>query len=219
MIKAVFLDYTGTILQEGGPDIEEMTMRCAKNSNVKDPRAMMEWWFRNLRIEEERSYGDSFRSEEDICMDLLKKASRELGLKEDLNQLQQLNINYWMYAPLYTDVLPFFERCTKPIYIISNNSDRYISVCLMRNGLHVNGIVCGDMVKAYKPHKELFEKALELSECSPEEVIHIGDSINDMKGASDAGITPILLDRKKKADHSDFKVIHSLLEGIRIVCE
>ena len=56
MIKAVFLDYTGTILQEGGPDIEEMTMRCAKNSNVKDPRAMMEWWFRNLRIEEERRY-------------------------------------------------------------------------------------------------------------------------------------------------------------------
>ena len=54
-----------------------------------------------------------------------------------------------------------------------------------------------NMVNAYKPHREIFEKALEISGCRADKVIHIGDSVtSDGNGAFNTGITPILLDRR-----------------------
>ena len=35
MLKAVFIDYTGTIMKEAGKDVEEMTMRLYKNSDIE----------------------------------------------------------------------------------------------------------------------------------------------------------------------------------------
>ena len=67
--------------------------------------------------------------------------------------------------------------------------------------------------KAYKPHRELFDKALEISGCLPEEVIHVGDSLSsDVEGAKRAGIRPVLLDRKGKAAPEGVSVIRSLTE-------
>ena len=36
-MKAVFMDYTGTTVQEKGPEIEEVVMRIYKNSSVRSP--------------------------------------------------------------------------------------------------------------------------------------------------------------------------------------
>lgn len=47
-------------------------------------------------------------------------------------------------------------------------------------------------------------------------MIHIGDSIvSDVKGASAAGITPVLIDRKMKEQSADYKVIHRLTEAFK----
>ena len=71
------------------------------------------------------------------------------------------------------------------------------------------------MVRAYKPHKEVFDYALKISGCAAREVIHIGDSIvSDVNGASAAGITPVLIDRKAKVQCADHKVIHRLTEAL-----
>lgn len=217
MVKAVFLDYQGTMLQLGGSDLEEMVERCVRNSRAQDPKEMIHWWFETLHKKEEAAYREKFVSEEELCLEVLQKAVETYGLKDNLHQLQQLNINYWMYGPLYSDVAPFLSGCHLPVYILSNNSDKYIKVNLKRNDLHVNGYVCGDMVKAYKPHKEMFEKALEISQCSPQEVIHIGDSMEDMEGAMAAGITPLFLDRKKKGAPDGLLSAVTLQEALRLL--
>ena len=41
MIKAVFLDYTGTIIEEGGPDGMEMLKRCYRNSDMESMEACL----------------------------------------------------------------------------------------------------------------------------------------------------------------------------------
>ena len=85
--------------------------------------------------------------------------------------------------------------------------------CLEQNGLEAAGIISGEMVRAYKPHKEVFDYALEISGCAAGEVIHIRDSIvSDVDGASAAGITPVLIDRKAEGQCTDCKVIHRLTE-------
>lgn len=45
MIKAVFIDYTGTIIQEGGSDVTELVKRCYANSDIESPEAMLSYWW------------------------------------------------------------------------------------------------------------------------------------------------------------------------------
>ena len=45
MLKAIFLDYTGTITQEAGPDMEQLLMRCYQNSDAPTPKEMLKFWW------------------------------------------------------------------------------------------------------------------------------------------------------------------------------
>lgn len=45
MIKSIFIDYTGTIIQEKGDDLEKIVLRIWKNSNFKNPEEITaSWW-------------------------------------------------------------------------------------------------------------------------------------------------------------------------------
>ena len=73
-------------------------------------------------------------------------------------------------------------------------------------------------MRAYKPHKELFEYALKVCGCNAEEVIHIGDSIaSDVKGALTAGITPILIDRNNTGRCAECRVVNKLTEVLELL--
>lgn len=217
MAKAVFLDYTGTILQTSGPDIEEMMERFTKGSSFASQQEAVRWWFSELGVMEEHAYQENYVPEEELCMRILEKAVREKGLKEDLLQMQRLNVSFWMYAPLYSDVRYFFEQCTNPIYIITNNSEEYVKICLRRNGLHANAVISADSVRAYKPRRELFEKALATAAVEGGDGIMIGDSTRDMEGASSVGMNCILLDRHKDKGDSGYRTVHSLREALRLL--
>ena len=207
-MKAVFIDYSGTITQESGPDIEQVIFRCCKNSDIKDPLQLTAYWWQRLKEFETASYLETFITEDEIVDKLLEELAKEYHLRENLSELHKLFQNFWMYAPIFEDVKEFFEKCPLPIYIVTNNGIQYIQVCMDRSGLKPAGIICGDMAKAYKPHRELFDKALEISGCRPQEVIHIGDSLSsDVAGAKNAGILPVLLDRKGKASSDDGTIV------------
>ena len=89
--------------------------------------------------------------------------------------------------------------------------------------MHVNdispaGIVTADMVKAYKLHPTLFRKALEVSGCTADEVVHIGDSVtSDANGAKAVGISPILLERDGQYGILDIPVAKGLLEVLEML--
>lgn len=218
MIKAVFLDYTGTIIEEGGPDAMEMLSRCYKNSDIPSMEEMLAYWWKLIKTFEAVSYKESYITEDEIVDRALKECAEKIHLKEDFEELHRLCQRFWAYAPAFPDTKEFFERCRVPIYVISNNGLSYVEEGMRDKNLHPVGIICGDMVRAYKPHQEIFLKALEVSGLRPEEVIHIGDSLtSDVEGASKAGITPVLLDRKGGKTCDGITVIHSLPEALPII--
>ena len=213
MVKAVFMDYTGTIIQEKGADLEKLVSRIWKNSQLETTEETVRYWWSLLKRMEEKSYGDAFLTEDEIVDCLLEQLGREKGLNDDFSELHKLFQRFWMYAPVFDDVKEFFEKCSLPIYVITNNGVCYVQECLEQNGLTAVGIISGEMVRAYKPHKEVFDYALKISGCAAGEVIHIGDSVvSDVNGASAAGITPVLIDRKAEVQSADYKVIHRLTE-------
>ena len=218
MIKAVFLDYTGTIIEEGGPDGMEMLKRCYRNSDMESMEAMLAYWWKLIKNFEAVSYKDSYITEDEIEDRALEECARKIHLKENFEELHRLCQRFWMYAPAFPDSAEFFEKCRVPIYVISNNGLSYVEEGMRDKDLHPAGIICGDMVRAYKPHREIFQKALEVSGLGPEEVIHIGDSVtSDVAGAAAAGITALLLDRKGDKTCEGVTVIHSLTEAIPLL--
>ncbi len=69
-----------------------------------------------------------------------------------------------------------------------------------------------------KPHRELFDKALEVSGCNADEVLHIGDSYgSDVLGARAAGIRPVLVQRTKGKSYDDVMVVHDLSEVLPLI--
>ncbi|MCX4312808.1 MAG: HAD family hydrolase [Clostridia bacterium] len=219
-IKAIFVDYSGTLTQEICKATMEFTKIVCTHSNLIDPNeAIKYWWTAITELENKSNFGE-YLTQDEMTDIALERMTQEVGLKADLNKMHELCREYWSKAPLFDDVKPFFEACPYPIYIITNNGVQYVDIAMKDNGLNPAGIVCGDMVKAYKPHKELFLKALEISKCNPSEVVHIGDSEKtDVCGALSVGITPILLNRKNKAVKSGVMVINSLSEVLPLLAK
>ncbi len=220
MLKAVFLDYTGTIIKEGGPDMEKLAMRCYKNSKIESPRKMIAYWWELLKKYETESYGEHYKTEDEIVDQILETCREKIHLQDNLEELHRLCQRFWVHAPAFEDVQEFFAKCPLPIYVISNNGIAYVEEGMKEKGLKPAGIICGDMVRAYKPHRELFEKGLEICKCSPKEVVHIGDSkTSDVEGARSAGIVPIWLDRndRQNVEEDDIITVHSLQEALEIL--
>ena len=119
----------------------------------------------------------------------------------------------WVHSPLYDDVKTFFDSCTLPIYILSNDDLVYLEQSMEEKQLRPAGIISAEMSRACKPHREIFEKAMEIAGVRPDEVIHIGDSVvSDVETAKVVGIRPVLLDRAGKQSIDGCLVIRTLAE-------
>lgn len=218
MVKALFVDYTGTLIQEKGTDIEQLISEFVKKSDMKSAEEALSWWFTNLHDLEKKAVGEKFQDEDEICYAILEKAEKEHHLRANLEHLHTLNQNFWMYAPLFDDVEEFFREVKLPVYIVTNNAASYVNVCMKRNHLHPNGVISANDAKACKPNKILLEKALEITGFQKEDVLYVGDSLeSDIACAKAAGVEAILLDRKSNHRNADCKRVRSLTEVITLI--
>ncbi len=119
----------------------------------------------------------------------------------------------WVYAPLFEDVKPFFERTKLPIYVLSNDDLCYLEESMRIKDLHPAGILSAEMVRACKPDPAIFQKAIEIAGEKPEDILHIGDSLfSDVEPAKRMGITPVLISRKEAVTLDGVRVIRKLDE-------
>lgn len=101
---------------------------------------------------------------------------------------------------LYEDVLPFLEGIRERgliVGIVSNWSERLPALC---HGLGiadlVHFVIASADIKAEKPERECFHRALFRAGAPGEETVHVGDHpVRDVKGALDAGLRAVLLNR------------------------
>lgn len=199
MVKAVFIDYMGTTVDERSPEMTEIVGRFCKHSALHDPKQVQRFILDTRRRYEADSYLDAYLTEDEIVERIISDAEEQIGLADDRPALVGLIRSHWVNAPAFPDAPGFFDQCPVPIYIITNNGLPYMEQALGRNGLKAAGVVSGDTVRAYKPHREIFDEALRLSGCTAEEVIHIGDSYDtDVSGARGADIRPLLLLRGRR---------------------
>lgn len=213
MLKAIFIDYTGTMVQEDEPYTRELIVYFMAHSNLKSPGEILKVVWSKVKEIESVSHGDSFAGV-DVRTDRILEYCREnCGLQGDFKYMHEVWSKIWVHAPLYEDVKPFFERAKLPIYVLTNDDLCYVEESMRIKGLKPAGIISAETAKACKPDPAIFKKALEIAGVSESEVIHIGDSLtSDVEPAVKLGITPIYLSRGKKAELQGVRVISSLDE-------
>lgn len=213
MKKAIFIDYTGTLAQEDEPNTRELMKYFITHSDVKDPNTVLKTvWGKIKELEFELS-GDKFIPNDDRIDIILDYCVKSCGLNADLKLMHEMWQKIWVHAPLFDDVKPFFESVKLPVYVLSNDDLIYLERSFEEKGLKPAGIISAEMSRACKPHREIFEKALEIAGVEPSEAVHIGDSeVSDAKPAKELGITPILIDRSGKLVTSEYRVIRTLSE-------
>ena len=104
------------------------------------------------------------------------------------------------------------QRSGVPIGVVSNASGqiehtlRYRGVCQVGPGMGVP-VVCvvdSHVVGVAKPDPRIFDGAVEAIGVAPERIAYVGDSvINDIGGARNAGLQPILMDPHDDRAHLD----------------
>lgn len=118
---------------------------------------------------------------------------------------------------VYPDVKPTLKRWKNQgieLGVLSNFDSRLYSVLKALNlAEYFTSVTISTRVGAAKPDPKIFTVALEKHQCSPEKVIHIGDSLKaDYRGAKAAGIKAILIDRNEQGKTAPFEQESELIE-------
>lgn len=102
--------------------------------------------------------------------------------------------------------------------VFENSDDQYIDASLKKHNLHPQGVITSEQAKYSKPRKEIFLYALGKTGLKPEEVIHIGDSLEgDVRCPGQAGISAIWLNREKSPVPAGVKNADTLDEAERML--
>lgn len=218
-IKAFFVDFYGTVVEEDGDVVEEISRRIFETGKAESPSQVDGFWwkeFQNLCL---NSHGANFQTQRALEEESLRKTLIQFGSSLDAKELGELMFAHWVKPPIFLDAKSFFEKSPIPIYVVSNIDTADVMQALKYHGLTPAGVFTSEDARSYKPRKELFELALRSTGLRPEEGIHIGDSMSsDVRGAEALGIKALWLNRFGKAVPEDVDSIVTLLDALDRIC-
>ncbi|TFG09122.1 MAG: HAD family hydrolase [Promethearchaeota archaeon] len=207
-IKGIFFDLYGTLLVYG--DMKQAWKDWLMAFHDSLLRFGLE-----LPIKEFSGYCHGFFSKETpkaqedgltVFERRIQELSQNLGIelnKDEINRVAVSCLNSWhKYISLDKDTIPVLTslRKDKKIALISNfDYPPHVHDLLSKYKLrdYFDIIIISGEIGLKKPKPDIFFKALKDTGLASREVIHIGDSLDDIKGAMAANITPILIQRKK----------------------
>jgi putative hydrolase of the HAD superfamily len=192
MVRAVFLDALGTLVELEPPWI---ALRDRVPAEVSDERLEEALRAEMVFYREHAHEGRDGASLADLRRRCAAIVSERLGVEITAEELVDA-----IRFDAYPDAAPALQalRDDGRRLVAVSNWDCSLPDVLDRVGLGelLDGVVSSAVAGARKPDPAIFEDALELAGCRPEEAIHVGDTPEeDVAGARAAGIRPLLIDR------------------------
>lgn len=214
MIKAVFLDFYGTVVYEDGEVIKKITKIIMETGSVDAENRIDAFWWNEFQAMFMNAYGEAFETQRALKYKSLEKTLREFKSNANPTELSEMMFAHWIKPPIFEESKEFFETCPVPIYIVSNIDTADMVSALEYHKLKPSGVFTSEDARAYKPRKELFQLALWKTGLKSNEVVHIGDSLSsDVEGAGALGINTIWVNRSLKEVPAGVTAIENLLEA------
>ncbi len=113
---------------------------------------------------------------------------------------------------LYPETLTVLARLRQEGYLVGviSNWDNRLTRILEGLGLmaHVQHVTISAVVGWEKPHREVFDHAINALSVSPSRALHIGDSLReDIQGAAQAGLQPLWVQRPSEHESPNPKAL------------
>jgi len=209
MLRAVFLDALGTLVELEPPWV---SLRGRVPERVSDERLEAALRAEMAYYRDHAQEGRDPASLADLRERCAALVTDRLGVEITAGELVDA-IRFDAYPDAAPALRELGERGLTLIAV--SNWDCSLPSVLERCGLGalLAGAVSSAMVGARKPDAAIFERALELAACAPDEALHVGDTPEeDVDGARAAGIRPLLIDRDRNGgDISSLKEIREHL--------
>ncbi len=204
LLKGVFFDLYGTLL------IPKNSKKAWKNWFITFYK-LMRWY--GLKISK-KDFADAcngfFTKTEPVENDdeltvyenRIKKFTKDLNVKlkkSEITKIANGTVNAWhKYIIIDPETIPLLEalKNKKSIALITNfDHPPYIYEILSKYELtkYFEFITISGEIHIRKPDPRIFHITLEKIGLMPDEVVFIGDSKEDIEGATNAGIKPILI--------------------------
>ena len=188
MLKAVFVDFYGTVVFEDGEVIKKVGQEIFATGRAENTSEIGSYWWKEFQAAFHNVHDDSFETQRKLEHGSLEKTIQHFCSTADAEALSNLMFAYWVKPPIFEESKQFFDCCPVPIYIVSNIDRADVLQAIEYHGLKPAEVFTSEDAKSYKPRKELFEYALKCTGLSADEVVHIGDSLSsDISGAASAG--------------------------------
>jgi 2-haloacid dehalogenase/putative hydrolase of the HAD superfamily len=208
--QAVLVDFYGTVVEEDDRVITEIRGEIAAASRTHATAATVGslWWSTFQRLCTS-SYGDTFRLQRDLELISLEAVLAECEAELDAHDLSEHLFAYWSAPQVFPESLNALAACSVPICLVSNIDTIDLQAALTHFGVSFDYVVTSQDVRAYKPRREPFDRALDLLGLQAHQVLHVGDSFgSDIVGAHDLGIPTLWINRKRRrppiADIADY---------------
>lgn len=213
MVKAVFIDFYGTLVHEDGKIIKQISQAIYDTGKVDNKSEIGAYWWNEFQSGFNLAYGDNFETQRVLEYKSLAKTVKYFNSTVDAKELSNLMFEHWMNPPIFEESMEFFKQCPVPIYIVSNIDRDDILQAIKYHNLTPNGVFTSEDARSYKPRKELFELALKSTKLDPKDVVHIGDSLSsDVKGATSVGINTIWINRGNREVPKGVNSVDNLLD-------
>lgn len=221
-MRAVLLDALGTLLELVPPATRmrrELASRFGVEVSLAEAEAAIdaEIAYYRAHLDEGRD-PDSLAALRGRCALALREALPEAARSElpDGPEILDALLASLHFEPFpdALEALPRLRGEGRRLVVVSN-WDVSLHQVLERVGLAglLDGIVTSAEVGARKPDRRIFERGLALAGASAAEAIHVGDSLReDVDGARDAGIEPVLVLRGGGSGPPGVRTISSLDE-------
>jgi FMN hydrolase / 5-amino-6-(5-phospho-D-ribitylamino)uracil phosphatase len=155
---------------------------------------------------------------ESIRLEAFRRTIEMVG-GNDHELAAQLNSIYLKHRfaniELYPDVLPLLDSIAgRYVLGLVSNGNSYPERCGLQGRFAF--VILAQNVGVEKPDPAIFQHACREACCTPEQLMHIGDSLDtDVAGARRAGAFSVWLNRDRKPNHTEIRPdyeIRSLLE-------
>jgi putative hydrolase of the HAD superfamily len=125
----------------------------------------------------------------------------------------------WILYPETAETLQTLKSTGLTLAVITNFDSRVLNIL---EGLGVlscfDSVLLSSRVGYAKPAREIFQKALSIYGLSPEDALHIGDSpAHDVAGARAAGLTAVLVDRRRKYTTDSYTRVDTLDQVLSLI--
>jgi 2-haloalkanoic acid dehalogenase type II len=144
-----------------------------------------------------------FRTLREIQGQILSRLLRQLDVGADAAPYVDLFFQVTTTVELYPETLKVLNALGHVRSAIVSNAD-HEHVAAWNFTLPVQFILISETARAYKPHRLVFQRALERLGLQPHEVLHVGDSdVEDVKGAKAAGLQVAWVNRDGRSRRPD----------------